>query len=117
MIDLLKKYVEDRIQLVKFNFIGAIANVAAGLVSSFLLLIMGVLILLMFSIAMAFWLASFFESEVFGFALMGLIYLVVSVFYAIFAKDKVELKVKDRIVEQALSDDGEDFNEPMEYEE
>ena len=29
MIDLVKKYVENRIQLVKFNFIGAIANVAA----------------------------------------------------------------------------------------
>jgi hypothetical protein len=98
MIDLVKKYVENRIQLVKFNFIGAIANVAAGLASSFLLLIMGILILLMFSISVAFWLSTFFESEIIGFALMGLIYIVMLVVYAMFAKDGIELKIKDKIV-------------------
>jgi len=86
MIDLVKKYVENRIQLVKFNFIGAIANVTATLVSSFLLLIMGMLILLMFSISLAFWLSTFFESEVIGFALVGLIYLIVLVVYAMLGK-------------------------------
>jgi len=116
MIDLVKKYVENRIQLVKFNFIGAIANVAAGLASSFLLLIMGILILLMFSISVAFWLSTFFESEIIGFALMGLIYLVILVVYTMFAKDDIELKIKDKIVEAALKDD-DDFNESIDYEE
>lgn len=116
MIDLVKKYVESRIQLVKFNFIGAIANVSAALVSSFLLLIMGILILLMFSISMAFWLSTFFESEIVGFALVGLIYLILLVVYAMFAKDSIELKIKDKIVEAALADD-DDFNESMDYEE
>ncbi len=116
MIDLVKKYVENRIQLVKFNFIGAIANVAAALVSSFLLLVMGILILLMFSISLAFWLSTFFESEVAGFALVGLFYMILLVIYALVAKDKVELKVKDKIVEAALTDD-DDFNEFNEYEE
>ena len=116
MIDLVKKYVENRIQLVKFNFIGAIANVAAGLASSFLLLIMGILILLMFSISVAFWLSTFFESEIIGFALMGLIYLVILVVYAMFAKDGIELKIKDKIVEAALKDD-DDFNESIDYDE
>ena len=116
MIDLVKKYVENRIQLVKFNFIGAIANVAAGLASSFLLLIMGILILLMFSISVAFWLSTFFESEIIGFALMGLIYLVILVVYTMFAKDGIELKIKDKIVEAALKDD-DDFNESIDYEE
>ena len=114
MIDLVKKYVENRIQLVKFNFIGAIANVAAGLVSSFLLLIMGILILLMFSIALGFWFATFFESEIIGFALVGVIYLVILVVYTMFAKDGIELKIKDKIVEAALKDD--DFNESIDYE-
>jgi uncharacterized membrane protein len=116
MIDLVKKYVENRIQLVKFNFIGAIANVAAGLASSFLLLIMGILILLMFSISVAFWLSTFFESEIIGFALMGLIYLILLIVYAMFAKDGIELKIKDKIVEAALKDD-DDFNESIDYEE
>ncbi len=115
MIDLVKKYVENRVQLVKFNFIGAIANVAAALVSSFLLLIMGILIVLMFSIALGFWFATFFESEIIGFALVGVIYLVILVVYMMFAKDGIELKVKDKIVEAALKDD-DDFNESIDYE-
>ncbi len=115
MIDLVKKYVENRVQLVKFNFIGAIANVAAALVSSFLLLIMGILIVLMFSIALGFWFATFFESEIIGFALVGVIYLVILVVYMMFAKDGIELKVKDKIVEAALKDD-DDFNESVDYE-
>jgi membrane protein implicated in regulation of membrane protease activity len=117
MIDLIKKYVENRIQLVKFNLIGAIANVAAGMVSSFLLLVMGILILLMFSIALAFWFATFFESEIIGFALVGLMYLILFVVYALVAKDKVELKIKDKIVETALADVEDEINEPVEYEE
>ena len=115
MIDLVKKYVENRIQLVKFNFIGAIANVAAALVSSFLLLVMGILIVLMFSISLAFWLSTFFESEIIGFALVGLIYLILFIVYAMFAKDSIELKIKDEIVEAALADD-DDFNESSAYE-
>jgi len=104
MIELVKKYVENRVQLVKLNLIGAIANVAAGMVSSFLLLVMGILILLMFSISLAFWLSTFFESEVVGFALVGLLYLLVFIGYAAFAKTGVEAKIKDKIVESALSE-------------
>ena len=112
MVELIKKYVENRIQLVKYNIIGAISNVAAGLVSSFLLLIMGILILLMFTISIAFWLSTFFESEIVGFALVGLIYLVLFILYALIFKDRVELKIKDKIVEAALAAD-EEFNESI----
>ncbi len=115
MIDLFKKYVENRIELVKFNFIGAIANVAAGMVSSFLLLIIGIFILLMFSISLAFWLSTFFESEIIGFAIMGLFYFVLLIVYTMFAKNSVELKIKDSIVESALSDEDE-FNKTFDDE-
>lgn len=104
MVELVKKYVENRIQLVKLNLIGAIANVAAGMVSSFLLLVMGLLILLMFSISLAFWFSTFFESEIIGFALVGLLYVVFFVIYAAFAKKGVEAKIKDEIVASALSE-------------
>lgn len=115
MIDLVKKYVENRIQLVKFNFIGAIANVAAAMVSSFMLLVIGIFIVLMFSISLAFWLSTFFESEIVGFALVGLVYIILFVVYTMFGKDSIELKIKDKIVEAALAED--DFNESVEYEE
>ncbi len=104
MVELVKKYVENRIQLVKLNLIGAIANVAAGMVSSFLLLVMGMLILLMFSISLAFWFSTFFESEILGFALVGVLYLIFFIIYAAFAKKGVEARIKDEIVASALSE-------------
>ena len=104
MVELVKKYVENRIQLVKLNLIGAIANVAAGMVSSFLLLVMGILILLMFSISLAFWFSTFFESEIIGFALVGVLYLIFFIIYAAFAKKGVEARIKDEIVASALSE-------------
>jgi hypothetical protein len=104
MVELVKKYVENRIQLVKLNLIGAIANVAAGMVSSFLLLVMGMLILLMFSISLAFWFSTFFESEIIGFALVGGLYLIFFIIYAAFAKKGVEARIKDEIVASALSE-------------
>jgi hypothetical protein len=104
MVELVKKYVENRVQLLKLNLIGAIANVAAGMVSSFLLLVMGILVVLMFSISLAFWLSTFFESEIIGFALVGLLYLVFFIFYMTLAKKGVEAKIKDRIVDSALTE-------------
>lgn len=115
MVELVKKYVENRVQLLKLNLIGAIANVAAGMVSSFLLLVMGILILLMFSIALAFWFSTFFESEIIGFALVGLLYVVFFIFYMTMAKKGVEAKIKDKIVESALSEYNE-LNEDSEDE-
>ena len=115
MVELVKKYVENRVQLLKLNLIGAIANVAAGMVSFFLLLGMGMLILVMFSVAMAFWLSTFFESEIIGVALVGLLYVVFFIFYMTLAKKGVETKIKDRIVESALAEYDE-LNEDSEDE-
>ncbi len=116
MVDLIKRYVENRIQLVKLELIGVLANVAAGLISSFLLFIMGMLILLMFSLSLAFWLAQVFESEVIGFAIVGGIYTLVFFIYLRFSKKIVDKKVKDVIVKEALADEGviSEFNESTE---
>lgn len=69
----------------------------------------------MLSISMAFWLSTFFESEIIGFAIMGLLYFILLVVYAVFAKNSIELKIKDKIVESALSDEDE-FNKPYDDE-
>lgn len=105
MVDLIKRYVENRIQLIKLGLIGAVSNVAAGMVSSFLLLVMGILILLMFSISMAFWFSAMFESEVLGFATVGGIYVAFFIIYLAVAKNKVETQIKDTIIEKALAED------------
>jgi membrane protein implicated in regulation of membrane protease activity len=98
MIDLLRKYIDNRIQLIKLELISALANVAAGLISSFLLLGMGLIILIMFNFALAFYLGSLFENQALGFLVVGLIYILLFVLYYYFFRNTVDKNVKDKIV-------------------
>ncbi len=110
----MKKYLDNRIQLIRLELITVLANVTAGLISSFLILIIGLFILLMFSLSLAFWLATVFESNAIGFVIVGGIYTLVFIIYLVFSKDAIDEKVKDRIVKAALdaendlNDDDED---------
>lgn len=103
MIELIKKYVENRFQLIKLELVSALANIGSGLVSSFLILIIGMIILLMFSLALAFWFAAIYESEVIGFAIVGGFYTLVFIIYLFFFKKIIDTKVKDEIVKAALA--------------
>jgi membrane protein implicated in regulation of membrane protease activity len=107
MIDLLRKYIDNRIQLIKLELISAVANVAAGLISSFLLLGMGLIFLIMFNFALAFYLGSLFENQALGFLVVGLIYVLFFVLYYYFFRNTVDKKVKDKIVKTIFMADKE----------
>lgn len=107
MIDLLRKYIDNRIQLIKLELISALANVASGLISSFLLLGMGLIILIMFNFALAFYLGSLFENQALGFLVVGLIYVLFFVLYYYFFRNTVDKKVKDKIVKTIFMADKE----------
>jgi membrane protein implicated in regulation of membrane protease activity len=107
MIDLLRKYIDNRIQLIKLELISALANVAAGLISSFLLLGMGLIFLIMFNFALAFYLGSLFENQALGFLVVGLIYVLFFVLYYYFFRNTVDKKVKDKIVKTIFMADKE----------
>lgn len=111
MIDLIKKYLETRIQLLKFELITVFANVASTLVSSFIILVFSLFILLMFSFSLAFWLSAFLDSNTLGFAIVGAVYLVVFIIYLFYSKEIMEEKVKDGIVSSALDTSDEINNE------
>jgi len=111
MFDLIRKYVDNRIKLVKIELVGVLANVTAGLVSSFMILLMITFIILMLSISLAFWMASIFDSNTIGFLIVGGIYILTFIIYMAFSKDYIDTKVKDKIVslafkaEEELQDD------------
>lgn len=113
MVDLIKKYVDNRIQLIRLELITVLANVTAGLISSFLILIIGLFILLMFSFSLAYWLSIVFDSKAIGFAVVGGIYSLIFIIYLAFSKENIDKKVKDQIVKIALNaeDDLKDDDE------
>lgn len=107
MIDLLRKYIDNRLQLIKLELISALANVASGLISSFFLLAMGLIILIMFNFALAFYFGSLFENQALGFLVVGLIYVLFFVLYYYFFRNTVDKNVKDKIVKTIFMADKE----------
>lgn len=105
MIDLIRKYFEKQLELLKLESIVIVANITSSLASSLLLLVLGLLILFMFNFALAFWLGNLLGSIALGFLTVGLIYTAIFIFYLFVSKDKMELKIKDQIVKSALSPD------------
>ena len=117
MLDLIKQYLNNRLQLAKIEMVNILANVAAKLVSSFLMVIMILIIWLMLSFALAYWAGSFFDSPAAGFAIVGGVYLLIFIIYIVFSKETIDLKIKDKVVSIAfqtdkdLTDDYVDFEE------
>ncbi len=109
MIDFIKEYFDKRIQLVKLESIGVLANVSSGLVHAMLLLVIGLFTLLMFSLALGFWLSDLLESKAYGFAIVGGIYTFFFIIYFLFGESSVDRLVKDKMVKLAL--DVEEDNE------
>jgi len=110
MIDLLKNYLEKRILLFKYELIGIIADVTSSLISSLLLLVLGLIILVMFSFAIAFWIGQVLNNIALGFAAVGGLYTILFLVYIFISKDKVELKIKDQIVKSALNTEDKSIN-------
>ena len=114
MIELIKKYVDNRVQLIKLELVSILANVGSTLINSFFILVIAIFILLMFSLALAFWFAELFENDSAGFAIVGGIYVLIFVVYLIFRKDFIDKKVKDSIVKSALAGE-EELNDSNDY--
>jgi len=103
MIDLIKNYFEKRFQLIKLELVDVLANVASGLVTSILLLVLALFILSMFSFALAFWIGQILDNIALGFAAIAGFYTLIFIIYIFISKEKLELKIKDQIVKAALS--------------
>lgn len=107
MLELIKSYVENRFQLIKLELVAGLSNVVGKLINSFVILLISLFILLMFSFSIAFWLSEILKSNAIGFAIVGGIYLVIAAIYLIFSRHLVEVKVKDIIVRTAFSTENE----------
>ena len=105
MIDSLKNYIEKRFQLIKLELIGVFANMASGLVSSFIILIFLLFILLMLSFSLAFWFSKILDSFSLGFVIVAGIYLLIFLLYLLLGKSKIDKNIKDAIVQSALNQD------------
>ena len=105
MIDLLKSYLDKRVQLLKLELIDVFANITSGLVTSLLLLVLALFSIFMFSFASAFWIGQVLNNFALGFAAVGVFYSLLFIIYIFISKDNIEMKIKDQIVKAAMNAD------------
>lgn len=110
MIDSVKNYIEKRLQLIKLELVGVFANMASGLVSSFIILIFLLFILTMLSFSLAFWISELVDNFSLGFVIVGGIYLVIFILYMLIGKSKIDKIIKNTIVQSALNQEDKPTN-------
>ena len=102
MVDLIKKYVDNKIQLVKLELISVSANLAAKLISFFIIALFVMIVVILFNFAIALGIGQLLDNIALGFAIVGAVYLLLFILYYLFGKDKMGAKVKDFVVKTAM---------------
>lgn len=102
MFDLIKKYIDNKIQLVKLELISVSANLASKLISFFVIALFVVIIVILFNFAIALGIGQYFDNIALGFAIVGGVYLLLFILYYLFGRDKFSMKVKDYVVKTAM---------------
>jgi len=114
MIDFIKEYIDNRFQLIKLGLVSVLANLTARLISSFLIVIMALIIMLMFSISLSFYIGSLLDNNIaLGFTIVGGIYTLFFIIYFIFMKKRIDLLVKNKIVQAAFAAEKEITDESL----
>ena len=75
-IDLIKRYINDRITLIKLQSIEKVSTLAASIASGVTLAVLGLFFLIFFSITLGFLFSNWLDSETAGFGIVAGIYLL-----------------------------------------
>ncbi len=102
MFELLKKYIDNRVELFKLSMVSVTANLAAKLISSFVILLFSLMIMLLLSIGFSFWIGEALGSLALGFFIVSGAYILIFLLYLAVAKNKIEVILKDKVVQASL---------------
>lgn len=98
-IDLLKKYISDRITLIKLQSIEKISTIAAGIASGITLAVLGLFFLVFFSITLGFLFSYWLNNEAAGFGIVAGIYLLLIIIVLVFGKKIFGSLITQKIIQ------------------
>ena len=86
----LQQYIQQRILLLRLEATEKVSRIASTIITSVLIVVVGLFLLVFASITAGFWLASITGSLIAGFGIVALFYLVVFLFIIIFLKKMLQ---------------------------
>jgi hypothetical protein len=98
----LKKYVRVRYEIEKLRLVEKISSACASIISGSLIFLLMCASIIFLSLTLAYYLSQYFNNNVIGFGIVGLVYLGVTVFLHIFRKRILISSIRDRIINEFL---------------
>ena len=86
----LQQYIQQRILLLRLEATEKVSRIASTIITSVLIIVVGLFLLVFASITAGLWLASITGSLIAGFGIVALFYLVVFLFVIIFLKKMLQ---------------------------
>jgi len=86
----LQQYIQQRILLLRLEATEKVSRIASTIITSVLIIVVGLFLLVFASITAGLWLASITGSLIAGFGIVALFYLVVFLFIIIFLKKMLQ---------------------------
>lgn len=86
----LQQYIQQRILLLRLQATDKVSRIASTIITSVLIVVVGLFLLIFASITAGLWLASITGSLIAGFGIVALFYLVVFLFIIIFLKKMLQ---------------------------
>ncbi len=93
IIEQIKEYVETRIRLVKYKVIDQATGIIASVIAYAIVAVLGLLILLFFSVTLALFLGSLIGSYWAGFGCVTLIYIILAVLVLVLKAKYIETQL------------------------
>jgi hypothetical protein len=98
LTDSLNKYVKVNIELIKLEATDITSMIGSKLIANLFILLVGIFILLFFSIAVGFYLSSYFDSSYLGFLLVAAFYFLLLCVLVFGKKKLIEKPLRDKII-------------------
>ncbi len=110
---LIEKYVDDRVSLIKIQTAKKTANLTSNIIFIFFISIILFFGLMFAGFMMAYFFAEKYNSNFYGFGIVSIVYLIILVLFIIFYKLFFSRKIKDMVTklffENEIDEEGEDY--------
>lgn len=102
IIDDLKQYINTNLELLKLEATGRSSDMGAGLISSFIIGMIGFIFVLLVSLGIAYYLSDIFGNAYIGFVIVAGFYLLIWLILILGKKKLLEKPLRDIIVRKIL---------------
>lgn len=96
-------YVETKIDLLKLQAVDKTSEVTSSLVSNIVIGVLGMMMLIIFNIGIAFYLGEVLGRIYYGFFLVSAFYMLLTVLLYVFRKDWLKGPVQDQMIRKLLN--------------